>query len=192
MQQAPDTLPLKGLHLPDAPSWFPLTAAWWLSLAGIIVLIGLGTWLLRRHQRRILPRNTALKLVKMQTSPSAAMEVLRQVSFSYFSREQLASLHGDAWYQFLDNKLGDARFVPRIEQWQAALYQPTSEQDVSSFIADCEHWIRHALPPKSRTVQSCSASEQSPSDQSPNGKATAEQKTDKETLADKTLGVKSD
>lgn len=192
MQQAPDTLPLKGLHLPDAPSWFPLTAAWWLSLAGIIVLLGLGTWLLRRHQQRVLPRNTALKLVKIQTSPSAAMEVLRQVSFSYFSREQLASLHGEAWYQFLDRQLGDERFVPRIADWQAVLYRPQSEQDVSSYIADCEYWIRHALPPKSRPVKMEAANEQGASEQATEEQAAKVQVTGKEGVGDETPGVKRD
>ncbi|MGR5165741.1 DUF4381 domain-containing protein [Vibrio astriarenae] len=150
MQQPSETLPLKGLHLPEAPSWFPLTPAWWASFAGLAVVTAFTIWLVKRHRAHRVAKNAALKLIVKQTTPSQAMEVVRQVAFSYYDRKQLASLTGEAWYQFLDKELGNTRFEPNSESWQSALYTGKPLPKEIDFIADCEYWIRHALPPKKR------------------------------------------
>ncbi|WP_394244206.1 DUF4381 domain-containing protein [Vibrio astriarenae] len=150
MQQQADTLPLKGLHLPDAPSWFPLSMAWWLTLFTIIVLSMLTFWLLKRRRTQHAPKRTALKLITQQQTPSQAMEVVRQVAFSYYSRQEFAALTGSAWYDFLDAELGSDRFKPKSELWQSALYMSNEKVEELDYITDCEYWIRHALPPKRR------------------------------------------
>lgn len=40
------TLPLQPMHLPDAPSWFPLAWGWWALIAGafLLVLIVILIW----------------------------------------------------------------------------------------------------------------------------------------------------
>ena len=38
---APDTLVLRDVHVPPAPSWWPPAPGWWL-LAGVVVLVLLG------------------------------------------------------------------------------------------------------------------------------------------------------
>ncbi|MDR9830062.1 DUF4381 domain-containing protein [Vibrio sp. FNV 38] len=150
MQPPSETLPLKGLHLPDVPSWFPFSTAWWLTFATIIICICLSLWILKRYQQHRLAKNTALKLVAHQSNPTQAMEILRQVAFSYYPRHQLASLTGHQWYEFLDEELGSVKFTSKSEIWQSMLYTENLDADPNELVGDCEYWIRHALPPKKR------------------------------------------
>ena len=48
----PDTLPLRDVHLPPSPSWWPLALGWWLVIAAIVLVLGtLALWWWRRHRR---------------------------------------------------------------------------------------------------------------------------------------------
>ncbi|HMM26605.1 MAG TPA: DUF4381 domain-containing protein, partial [Pseudoxanthomonas mexicana] len=52
---APDTLVLRDVHVPPAPSLWPPAPGWWL-LAGVVVLMLLGIAAWRWHRRRRLQR----------------------------------------------------------------------------------------------------------------------------------------
>ncbi|NLS11750.1 DUF4381 domain-containing protein [Vibrio sp. SM6] len=147
------TLALDPLVLPHAPSWFPLAWGWWATLAFVVITIIALILTVRIHRSRRKAKRTALSLFaqgNIATSPSAALELLRQAALCYYPRETIASLNGDAWYQFLDEQIGEARFMPKLEQWQAALYQTVSNEecDNRTLIQDCYDWVAKALPPK--------------------------------------------
>ena len=162
MQDAFSLLALNPLHLPNAPSWFPLAWGWWLSLLLAVFFILLCTSLILWRRKRLIPKKTALLLLtskQSQHTPSSAIELLRQVAFCYFSRDQIAHLTGLAWYNFLDEQLGRPLFVPNETQWQRSLYQkntrensldPNSVTEAFALIQDCHLWVSEALPPKKR------------------------------------------
>lgn len=144
-------LPLDPLVLPPAPSWFPFAWGWWASLAIVFFSIILTLMILKNRKQYRKAKRTALALFDHPVSahtPSSALELLRQAALVYYPRNTIASLNGQEWYQFLDQQLGEARFMPKLEQWQSALYQRQTSDDNAQLIMDCRDWVERALPPK--------------------------------------------
>ncbi|HAS6347427.1 TPA: DUF4381 family protein [Vibrio vulnificus] len=144
-------LALQPLILPDAPSWFPLAWGWWATIAATLVfLLSICLFFLWRR-KRLKAKRAALHLFLKPTTPhtpSTAIELLRQAALCYHSRESIASLHGEKWYQFLDTQLGDNRFSSKMSLWQAALYQNVRSEHDLDLVQDCQLWVEKALPPK--------------------------------------------
>ncbi|MDC0610566.1 DUF4381 domain-containing protein [Vibrio sp.] len=146
-------LELNPIHLPDAPSWWPL--AWgWLSLTGVVFLATLIVILVIRWRiKRLIPKKAALKMLTAKhgrMTPSDAIELVRQAAFCYYSRQDIAHLTGNDWYSFLDTQYGKPLFVPDANLWQAVLYQhkKVDSGDESQMIENCVAWVEESLPPK--------------------------------------------
>ncbi|OCH25964.1 DUF4381 domain-containing protein [Aliivibrio sp. 1S128] len=161
-QQAPanNALPLADIHLPAAPSWG-------LSLQGYGLLIGLLlffvviVWVILRKRKQGGLKRLALKqlanLAPQQTSEIARL--LKQAALSHFPRERIASLHGLAWWHFVEQQLpvkkqANVHFSSRAEMLEQALYgqQPLSETNQQRFYDDVRYWLSHALPAKKVTM----------------------------------------
>lgn len=105
---APDTLVLRDVHVPAAPSWWPPAPGWWLVAAGIVlVLLGIGAWRWHRHRRRQRWQRWFDAVPQGRTSAeqvAAASELLRRAA----RRVSPAAdrLEGEAWLQFLDGRQG--------------------------------------------------------------------------------------
>jgi hypothetical protein len=109
---------LKPIHLPADPSWWPPAPGWWVVaavlLAGLLTL-GLYLWRKRRWQHW---RNSILVEVDQAITRhqqrnlqiAGLSEILRRVALRRYPREQVASLHGKQWLDFLDRCGGDGRF----------------------------------------------------------------------------------
>ncbi|PMH43162.1 hypothetical protein BCU68_04020 [Vibrio sp. 10N.286.49.B3] len=145
-------LDLNPLHLPELPSWWPLSWGWWAMAITMIGLIIASFYYLRWQKKLRLAQKTALHLFELEKetlTPSAAIELLRQAAFCYYPRERVAKLSGDEWYQFLDAQLKHPLFTPKQQQWQQALYQNQTTADHHlELIHDCKTWVEQALPPK--------------------------------------------
>ncbi|WP_418642474.1 DUF4381 domain-containing protein [Vibrio chaetopteri] len=150
-------LPLQPLHLPEAPGMWPLPWGYWAILATIIITALLLIWLTRHYKHKARAKKAAIKLIETHSgsSPSSAIEIVRQAALSYFPREDIAKLSGEQWLAFLDSQLDDPRFKAKALQWQHVLYRKAvSSNDTNSketdhaLVNDCVHWVQHALPPK--------------------------------------------
>ncbi|MGR5500415.1 DUF4381 domain-containing protein [Vibrio sp. DNB22_10_4] len=150
-------LPLQPLHLPEAPGMWPLPWGYWAILASIIITALLLIWLTRRYKHKARAKKAAIKLIETHSgsSPSSAIEIVRQAALSYFPREDIAKLSGEQWLAFLDSQLDDPRFKAKALQWQHVLYRKAvSSNDTNcketahALVNDCVHWVQYALPPK--------------------------------------------
>ncbi len=101
-------LELNALHLPDAPTWWPLAWGWWAGAASIVLVVVIIMLVIRWKRKRMAPKKTALRLLNphLKQTPSSAIELLRQAALCYFPREEIAHLTGNAWYTFLDTQVG--------------------------------------------------------------------------------------
>lgn len=144
------TLPLNPLHLPEAPSWLPLSWGWWAIIASVLLCALLALFFMRWKKRRLAPKKTALRMLTNDNKPSEAIELVRQAALCYFPREEIAQLTGKEWYQFLDAQTENRHFSDNFDVWQQALYskQPVAESEL--LIDHCRDWIENALPPKRR------------------------------------------
>jgi len=139
-------LPLAPLHLPAEPSAWPLAWGWWLIILitlGALIACGLGLY---RYQIKRRAKQQALNKLAQCQSVSEAHNILRQAAMSYFPRQQVAALTGQAWYQFLDGQLSQSQFAPQQARWEQALYRENSAD--RELIEQAKGWVKKALPPK--------------------------------------------
>lgn len=118
----PTQIPLRGLHLPDAISWWPLAPGWWLVI-GLLVL-GAGLLLRNALQRRSrsAARRHALRQLEQYSAAFSdhgnavtlgieVSELLRRAMLAYAPRADVAGLTGEAWLAWLDRDLAEPRFL---------------------------------------------------------------------------------
>lgn len=150
----PALVQLKDIHLPDAVSWWPLAPGYYLLLA---LCIGVSLWawfaLQKRHKQHAA-KKAALVLLSQLTPDSIqiAVEVnslLKRAAMSYVSREKIASLDGNAWYEWIDSALPadkQGKIGPLLDKRYQATGPNIAEATVLLAIAKC--WLERALPLK--------------------------------------------
>jgi len=164
---AQQPLPLKDIHLPDPVSWWPLAPGWWGLVILILLLVGLffiGRTLYRRGQLR---REAHKALQDIQTQYKTHQDdrqlaadlstLLRRVTLSYSSRDDVASLTDDAWLYFLDRGVAKTKFKDAFSNGAGrvlidAPYKPTVNIDSAALLKTCAVWI-DALPHKTEAPQ---------------------------------------
>jgi len=148
-------LPLRDIHLPEAISWWPPAPGWWMLLALILVVI-LLVWWWQRRKAALRVRVAALAeweqlMVTFQHEQNVSQLVqglsvlLRRVSLSYYPREAVAGISGEAWLRYLDNRHslsqanGFSEGVGRL--LLAGPYQQQVDGDVLALHALCGEWL---------------------------------------------------
>ncbi|CAD1795116.1 DUF4381 domain-containing protein [Xanthomonas euroxanthea] len=109
---APQSLPLRDVHLPPSPSWWPLAPGWWLVITAVVLVLGtVGWWWWRRRQRQRLWLAAFDAELQRATTPAqrlAALSILlRRAARSVDA--QADRLQGEAWLQFLDGRKSKTR-----------------------------------------------------------------------------------
>lgn len=141
-------LNLAPLDIPAEPSWWPLPLSAWLLLGGIVALALIG-WVYRYFQGR-MKRKALQQLDILQKEPDlpALDRLLRRVALTYYPRDQIAGLTGDAWLKWLDRQTTAARFLPLKSQWSLGLYrcQPIEPNHWEACIAASRLWILQFKP----------------------------------------------
>ncbi len=154
----PDTLPLRDIHLPPAISWWPPAPGWWLLLLALVLLI-VVIYALRQHSKRRHFKRLALcqleELARQYGEQANARQLLqglsrllRQASLLHFPRSDCAGLVGEAWLDFLDQRLNEKPFSQGVGRLLAdGPYLPQSEEiDADALLTICRSWLRQ-LPP---------------------------------------------
>lgn len=104
----PDPLAaLRGIHLPDAVSLWPLAPGWWIALAFGVGAVVAGIVVVRKR-RASLAHHALAALEELdpsredfQSLATSVSALLRRVALRRFGRDRVASLHGPAWQEFL-------------------------------------------------------------------------------------------
>ena len=148
-------LPLRDIHLPSAPGWWPPALGWWLS-AALLVLLVFGLFLLVRRIRRLGYRRQALRQLAtlerdLKLPPAALLSalssLLRRAVLCAFDREECAGLVGEDWLQFLDRGFRDAPFSSGSGRCLGqGPYQPVCDFDRAALLALCRRRLKK-LPP---------------------------------------------
>ena len=145
---------LRDIHLPAAVSWWPPAPGWWLLAAIVLAaLIGLIV-LLARRQRRRRYRRVALREAQALFANwqrhhdtgaylQAVNRLLKQTALVAYPQQQVASLSGADWLDFLDAKLRQPRFTePDLREF-GALYQPEPQALAPEQLHEATRfWIR--------------------------------------------------
>ncbi len=103
---------LRDIHLPPPLNPWIIAPGWWILLGSVLMLgVGLGIYGWRRyhHQRAMREGLRVLELVfeayaadgDSQRGSAGVSEVLKRVAMAYYPRHHVASLQGEAWFDFL-------------------------------------------------------------------------------------------
>ncbi|KAB7762896.1 DUF4381 domain-containing protein [Xanthomonas maliensis] len=108
---APGKLPLRDVHLPPTPSWWPLAPGWWGVLAVVALVGGLLVYLRWRRYRR---ERAWLALFDAELAVAGSV-AQRLVVLSGLLRRaarrcdpRADRLQGEDWLRFLDGHKGQA------------------------------------------------------------------------------------
>lgn len=146
-------LSLHDIHLPAPISWWPPAPGWWI-LGGLLLVLTIFIWALRRFRpRRKMQRLALQQLEKLTDLPdsellTALSRLLRQAAINHFPQQDCAGLSGQAWLEFLDRPFHDQPFSAGIGGcFSAAPYQPEIQIDAISLVNLCRRWLKK-LPPQ--------------------------------------------
>jgi hypothetical protein len=154
-QQAQQTLQLEDIHLPASPTLWPPAPGWWIAFALLLAVIGFSGVRayryrkIRRQRQHIL---NALKVLQQdlaqQADPEAFVSInqlLRRLALMFYPREQVASLTGRDWLEFLDRSGNTHDFTQGMGRLLGdAPYQNQLPEniDIAGFSAVVERWVK--------------------------------------------------
>jgi hypothetical protein len=145
---------LKDLHLPEASGWWPPAPGWWL-VVGILLLSPLlwHAWQKWRNRKRVpVYRRAALQELeqswrKYQADPDdaafiqAVSALLKRVALQCYEPQQVASLSGEQWGEFLGRDQ-DAATRRQIVSALSRLHSREQQADTGEFYAFARSWIQ--------------------------------------------------
>ena len=151
---AADALQLQDIHLPGAAEFWPPAPGWWLLLA---LLLGVSIFIVfrvkryvkkQRYQSYVLGQFSFIEERLNSNDPDALAEInvlLRRLALMHFPRDQVASLTGKKWLQFLDQSGNTQGFSSGVGQVLAdASYQKSMPEnlDKQQLAKLLKHWVK--------------------------------------------------
>lgn len=142
---------LKDIHLPASIGCWPWALGWWLLLLSLPVLMIVCLALQKPYRSYCIKRLFLLELEDIkkayQKHQNASMalkqlaDLLKRVALMAYPRQQVASLHGQAWVQFLQDTSKRQDMSEILPLLQKSLYQPDVTADISVGFKFVKHWI---------------------------------------------------
>ncbi|RBW46106.1 DUF4381 domain-containing protein [Psychromonas sp. B3M02] len=140
--------PFEQIILPtQAPSAWPPAPIYWVILGAMLMLLALFVWLFKQHQKKQKKTKqalVALKQLRQQATPRFAElnKLLKGLALQYYPRHQVASLTGEAWFNFIQaHHTGSTPLFGEQTQFCQRLYQQPSMCDEQDF-KSVSHWIK--------------------------------------------------
>lgn len=144
---------LHDIHLPKAIAWWPLAPGWYLLTIILLALLVALVYYFRRRYLNSRPRQQALQLLaryqqeyqkgaSSQQTAAKISELLRRVALVYFSREQVASLQGEAWLSFLNHTAKSVDFNKLQQALIVQPYQTLEATDLEPLFTATRTWIK--------------------------------------------------
>jgi hypothetical protein len=149
-------LPLRDIHLPAPPGWWPPALGWWLVAALVLAAVAVyGLHYYRaRHKRAALRAMTRVRAALEQgAEPVACLQfvstTLRRFAMTSAQRDpaqrDVAGLIGERWLRYLDSRWGRTEFAAGVGQrlLGAPYARPnTIERDTAlKLTAVCTEWL---------------------------------------------------
>lgn len=149
---------LKDIHLPNPIGWWPLAPGWYVVLILLCVFIALLTALFYKKHCNARPKKQALLLLQQyirqyekdhnaQLASARVSELLKRVALVYFPRQQVASIHGDAWIEFLTQTGKKVNFTPVKTMLLDSPFKPNERINLEPLFKQTELWIKQRKVP---------------------------------------------
>lgn len=144
---------VRGINEIVAPAgidWLPQTIGWYvIGALGVALVIRWSwrvfkIWLRDRYRREALSRLNALASEQAAT-PASINELLKTAAIIASSRREVAALTGDAWSEWLAQRMSDPASIAQLsDAVGAALYRTTSSSAAGNaqLLEQAQTWIR--------------------------------------------------
>lgn len=144
---------LKDIHLPKPIGWWPLAPGWYILIGLILFMAIILAYSFYKKYRNALAKKHALVLLNTyqkeyseeyngsQTSARIS-ELLRRVALVYYPREQVASLHGEKWLNFLNETSKGIDFNLVKDLLLDAPFKTEETMDLKPLFNTAQRWIR--------------------------------------------------
>lgn len=144
---------LRDIHLPPAPSWWPLAPGWWALLVLLVAALLVAAWRWRRHRRwqrarqRWLDELERLAARHVRDGDDVAFaaslhQLLRRVARRH--DPAAATQRGESWRKTLERVPVAPRELDRLLALERAIYRPQAEFDAPATLAAAREWLRAA------------------------------------------------
>lgn len=148
---------LADVSLGQTPSMWPLAWGWWLVIIFAILALAGISWFIAAYIQKHKFQRKALKVVSSITNnePQALASLhatLRRAVMHYFGSQEINSLQGESWQQFLQDKAKyakkvDDKSLAQLALLESSLYTKESSIHVDDAKQAVTLWIKHCLPP---------------------------------------------
>lgn len=136
---------LHDLALPPVVPWWPPAPGWYVVLAVLVLISGLGlVRLVSRYRANAYRREAARELASLD-SPAAIAELLRRTALAIAPRSVIAEKTGTAWLDWLAAQSSEAMPDSVRAQLTTGVYNPPAASHELSVLRDyAARWItRH-------------------------------------------------
>jgi hypothetical protein len=148
---------LNDILPPSLPSFWPPAPIYWFLLSAVIICLLLFVYLFKKHKTQKVKQKKALKqLIHLQQSNADFIllnQLLKGVALLYFPRTQVASLHGEQWFDFLQSYSQTSLFNDK-PHFIKRLYDHPAPVCSSRDFEQAEKWITglHKQIKKTRNI----------------------------------------
>ncbi len=144
---------LHDIHLPHAIGYWPIAPGWWVLFLCLVITFSLSAFYLSRFLKGyqlkkayLLELDEIKKQFQQDQNARMALEKLTQLLKSFalacYPRQMVASLHGQAWYDFLQKTAPNLDLKPIYDLLTEALYQKQLTKDISPAFVVVSAWIK--------------------------------------------------
>ncbi len=144
---------LHDIHLPHAIGFWPIAPGWWVLFLLLVIIFSVAAFYLnlflkayRLKKAYLLELDEIKKQFKQHQNSRLALEKLTQLLKSFalirYPRQTVASLHGQAWYDFLQQTAPNLDLKPMHDLLTEALYQKHFTKDLSPAFIVVSAWIK--------------------------------------------------
>ena len=164
--KSPDPASLQNLNdivLPATVSWWPLAVGWYFLIGISFILFAwygyrsLRHWFENRYRRAAL---SELQLLAEDMQQEALRDsslrqipvLLKRTALSTYPRNQVASLAGKDWHQFLNSKLKSPTFTESAAttldtiSYSSGKLSGIDSRAVAALLNASRHWLKHHQP----------------------------------------------
>lgn len=147
----PGGLPLRDIHLPPDPPWWPPAPGWWLLFGLVCTALLLGYGFYRRLRRtrkwraRVLAELRQLGARHAQDDvayATAVHQLLRRATWRYAADAH--HLQGEPWRRVLAQVPVDEVTLDTLMTLEARMYQPHAEFDRIAVEGAAQRWLQAA------------------------------------------------
>jgi len=164
--KSPDPASLQNLNdiiLPASVGWWPLATGWYV-LFGISMIIlawfsyqSIRRWFADRYRRAALNELRSIEegirsAAKRDSSLRQIPILLKRTALSAYQRDQVASLSGKDWHDFLNTTLRTPVFSESISSildklsYTSGDLSSVDSQAVTALLNASKKWLQHHLP----------------------------------------------